>query len=77
MGSKTLQRQLQEFINKVTGKTWSIVNVDSKGLTISEQQIAKDKEIQDNIALNPKIKEVLNTFTDLEIADIKPMKTTT
>ncbi len=74
---KTLQRQLQEFINKATGKTWSIVNVDSKGLTISEQQIAKDKEIQDNIALNPKIKEVLNTFTDLEIADIKPMKTTT
>lgn len=74
---KTLQRQLQEFLNKATGKNWSIVNVDSNGMTISEQQIAKEKQMQDNIALNPKIKEVLNTFTDLEIADIKPIKINT
>jgi len=71
---KALQRQLQEFLHKATGSAWSITQGETEALTISEQQIAAEDSKQQEIIDHPSIQDILNTFTDLEIADIKPIK---
>lgn len=68
---KTLQRQLQEFMSRITGQSWSITYGETDSPTYSEQQIAQEAAKQQAVIDNPLVQNILNTFTDLEISDIK------
>jgi hypothetical protein len=71
---KNLPRQLQEFLNNSTNTEWVVLRSEgSSGLTLSDlQALASDAKKQE-ISENPLVKDILNTFADLEIAEIKPV----
>lgn len=70
---KTLNTQLKEALEKATGEKWTILGSadECQSSTLAQQErAAEDKKINE-VKNHPNVKEVLNTFTGLEIADIK------
>jgi len=68
--------KLQKILNSLTGQKWQII-VSSEDLgisTIAEQDKLKERAYVNSIRSNSMVQEVLNTFNDLEIIDIKNKK---
>lgn len=76
---RTLERAPKNFINslkialqKITNHTWKIINsVDDGQPTIASANKRKKEEQFESTKNHPLVTDLLNTFTDLKIADIK------
>lgn len=71
---KSLPRQLQEFMKHATGKVWTITYGETNQPTHGEKLNAMESERKQKIINSPIVQDVLQTFTDLEIADINLIK---
>ena len=66
---------LKEFLEKSTASKWSIVSsADSSGNTIAQDEEIIEQNHKTEVSNSPEVKEILNNFTGLSIADIKLQK---
>ena len=70
---KTITLQLKEALEKATGQKWTVLSIedDSGSQTLASQERKAEEQKIDDVKNHPHVKEMLNTFTGLEIADIK------
>ena len=69
---KNLNAMLKNALERITNETWSVINATGEGEpTLSAQNKVKDEQKIESIRNHPTVLNMLNSFTDLEIADIK------
>jgi uncharacterized protein with NAD-binding domain and iron-sulfur cluster len=67
--------KLTETLSRLTNSSWKIISSsDSGATTVAEEEDMLEKKKLAQIVEHPHVKEVLNTFTDMEILDIKTKK---
>jgi DNA polymerase-3 subunit gamma/tau len=66
---------LKEFLEKSTFSKWSIVSSESSsGNTVAQDEAIHEQNHKIEVSKSPEVKEILNSFTGLGIADIKLQK---
>lgn len=61
-------------LQELTGQKWLVISSEVQGATVYEQEKQGALADLDKLREHPMVKDILNTFTDLEILDIKTVK---
>jgi DNA polymerase-3 subunit gamma/tau len=70
--AKNLPQILTDMLYKLTQQKWSIIAASEAGQdTVAEQEKKTEALEKQKISEHPAVQEILNTFTDMEIIDIK------
>jgi DNA polymerase III subunit gamma/tau len=70
--AKNLPQILTDMLYKLTQQKWSIIAASEAGQdTVAEQEKKTEALEKQKISEHPAVQQILNTFTDMEIIDIK------